>query len=131
MFEEHFEQKVERPVRLIEQKIGRNIDAVSSAQLEPQERHRASTTKCASSARGSRSRLGRRRHAVEQAARAHDGAAMSIRDGTGPVIELGPGTGPMTEALIEHGVDPARLVLVEFNPAVLRSCCASASRLRP
>ena len=35
--------------------------------------------------------------------------------GTGPVIELGPGTGPVTEALVAHGVDPARLVLVEFN----------------
>jgi phosphatidylethanolamine/phosphatidyl-N-methylethanolamine N-methyltransferase len=34
----------------------------------------------------------------------------------GPVIELGPGTGPVTEALVEQGVDPARLVLVEFNP---------------
>jgi phosphatidylethanolamine/phosphatidyl-N-methylethanolamine N-methyltransferase len=34
---------------------------------------------------------------------------------TGPVIELGPGTGPVTEALVRHGVDPARLVLVEFN----------------
>jgi phosphatidylethanolamine/phosphatidyl-N-methylethanolamine N-methyltransferase len=36
--------------------------------------------------------------------------------GDGPVIELGPGTGPVTEALIEHGVHPSRLVLVEFNP---------------
>jgi phosphatidylethanolamine/phosphatidyl-N-methylethanolamine N-methyltransferase len=36
-------------------------------------------------------------------------------EGTGPVIELGPGTGPVTEALVAHGVDPARLVLVEFN----------------
>ena len=35
----------------------------------------------------------------------------------GPVIELGPGTGPVTEALIGEGVDPQRLVLVEFNPA--------------
>lgn len=35
---------------------------------------------------------------------------------TGPVIELGPGTGPVTEALVQRGVDPARLVLVEFNP---------------
>src|ERR1700730_13738410 len=34
---------------------------------------------------------------------------------SGPVIELGPGTRPVTEALIEQGVDPARLVLVEFN----------------
>ena len=37
-------------------------------------------------------------------------------DVPGPVIELGPGTGPVTEALVAHGVDPARLVLVEFNP---------------
>jgi phosphatidylethanolamine/phosphatidyl-N-methylethanolamine N-methyltransferase len=36
--------------------------------------------------------------------------------GAGPVIELGPGTGPVTDALVAHGVDPARLVLVEFNP---------------
>jgi len=34
----------------------------------------------------------------------------------GPVIELGPGTGPVTEALVAQGVDPGRLVLVEFNP---------------
>ncbi len=36
--------------------------------------------------------------------------------GTGQVIELGPGTGPVTEALVEHGIDPGRLILVEFNP---------------
>src|SRR5271167_2187264 len=39
---------------------------------------------------------------------------------TGPVVELGPGTGPVTEALVEAGVDPARLVLVEFNPTFCR-----------
>lgn len=39
---------------------------------------------------------------------------------TGPVVELGPGTGPVTEALVERGVDPGRLVLVEFNPAFCR-----------
>ena len=33
----------------------------------------------------------------------------------GPVIELGPGTGPVTEALVQHGIDPKRLILVEFN----------------
>ncbi len=38
----------------------------------------------------------------------------------GPVIELGPGTGPVTEALVEQGVDPSRLVLVEFNPDFCR-----------
>ena len=35
---------------------------------------------------------------------------------SGPVVELGPGTGPITSALIEHGVDQKRLVLVEYNP---------------
>lgn len=34
---------------------------------------------------------------------------------TGPVIELGPGTGPVTAALVDRGIDPSRLVLVEFN----------------
>jgi phosphatidylethanolamine/phosphatidyl-N-methylethanolamine N-methyltransferase len=38
----------------------------------------------------------------------------------GPVVELGPGTGPITEALVDRGVDPARLVLVEFNPVFCR-----------
>ncbi len=38
----------------------------------------------------------------------------------GPIIELGPGTGPVTEALVEHGIDPARLVLLEFNPTFCR-----------
>jgi phosphatidylethanolamine/phosphatidyl-N-methylethanolamine N-methyltransferase len=38
----------------------------------------------------------------------------------GPVVELGPGTGPVTDALIQHGVDPARLVLVEFDPTFCR-----------
>eukprot|EP01035_Chromulina_nebulosa_P050463 gene50463-68611_t len=36
---------------------------------------------------------------------------------TGPVIELGPGTGAITTALVAHGIDQKRLVLVEFNPA--------------
>jgi len=37
-------------------------------------------------------------------------------DSKGPVIELGAGTGAITNALIEHGVDQKRLVLVEYNP---------------
>src|ERR1700737_991675 len=32
----------------------------------------------------------------------------------GAIIELGPGTGPITEALIAQGIDPLRLVLIEF-----------------
>jgi phosphatidylethanolamine/phosphatidyl-N-methylethanolamine N-methyltransferase len=37
-------------------------------------------------------------------------------DSDGPVIELGPGTGAITNALLAHGVDQKRLVLVEYNP---------------
>ncbi len=39
---------------------------------------------------------------------------------TGPVVELGPGTGPVTEALVAAGVEPSRLVLVEFDPTFCR-----------
>ena len=39
------------------------------------------------------------------------------RHATGPVIELGPGTGAITNALVEHGVDQKRLVLVEYSPS--------------
>ena len=38
-------------------------------------------------------------------------------DSSEPVVELGPGTGAITNALIEHGVDQKRLVLVEYNPS--------------
>jgi phosphatidylethanolamine/phosphatidyl-N-methylethanolamine N-methyltransferase len=41
-------------------------------------------------------------------------------ESAGPVVELGPGTGPVTEALVEAGVAPSRLVLVEFNSAFCR-----------
>jgi phosphatidylethanolamine/phosphatidyl-N-methylethanolamine N-methyltransferase len=35
----------------------------------------------------------------------------------GPIVELGPGTGPVTAALLERGIDPSRLVLVEYDDA--------------
>jgi phosphatidylethanolamine/phosphatidyl-N-methylethanolamine N-methyltransferase len=38
----------------------------------------------------------------------------------GPILELGAGSGPVTRAIIERGVDPARLVLVEFDPDFAR-----------
>jgi phosphatidylethanolamine/phosphatidyl-N-methylethanolamine N-methyltransferase len=38
----------------------------------------------------------------------------------GLVIELGPGTGAVTTALVEQGIEPSRLVLVEFNPTFCR-----------
>lgn len=34
----------------------------------------------------------------------------------GPVIELGPGTGAITEALLERGIAPSQLFLIEFDP---------------
>src|ERR1700749_4849396 len=51
----------------------------------------------------------------------------------GPVVELGPGTGAITNALIEHGVDQKRLVLVEYNPgfcALLRERYPQAQVVR-
>jgi phosphatidylethanolamine/phosphatidyl-N-methylethanolamine N-methyltransferase len=45
-------------------------------------------------------------------------------DSDAPVIELGPGTGAITAALVERGVDPSRLVLLEYDPgfcALLRN----------
>jgi phosphatidylethanolamine/phosphatidyl-N-methylethanolamine N-methyltransferase len=38
----------------------------------------------------------------------------------GIVVELGPGTGPVTQALIEAGMVPERLVLVEYDPGFCR-----------
>src|SRR5262245_15296346 len=34
----------------------------------------------------------------------------------GPIVELGPGTGAVTAALVERGVQPERLILIEFLP---------------
>ena len=53
--------------------------------------------------------------AVGQAARPHHGAICRCQF-PGPVVELGPGTGAITNALIEHGIDQKRLVLVEYDP---------------
>ncbi|MGE0005765.1 MAG: class I SAM-dependent methyltransferase [Parvibaculaceae bacterium] len=36
------------------------------------------------------------------------------------VVEIGPGTGPFTRALLEAGVEPARLLLVEFDAEFVR-----------
>lgn len=50
----------------------------------------------------------------------------------GMVLELGPGTGVVTEALVERGLDPTRLVLVEANPdfcSLLRTRYPSATVL--
>ena len=38
----------------------------------------------------------------------------------GLIVELGPGTGPVTRSLIEAGVQPERLTLVEYDPEFCR-----------
>ena len=43
-------------------------------------------------------------------------ASFVDKDAKGPVVELGPGTGAITAALLAHGIEQKRLVLVEFNP---------------
>lgn len=38
----------------------------------------------------------------------------------GPILELGPGTGVFTKALLERGIAPERLILIEFNADFVR-----------
>jgi phosphatidylethanolamine/phosphatidyl-N-methylethanolamine N-methyltransferase len=38
----------------------------------------------------------------------------------GLIVELGPGTGPVTQSLIETGVAPERLLLIEYDPGFCR-----------
>src|SRR5215212_8622987 len=114
LFEEHFEQKVELPFRRTGQKIGRNIEThirrferKNGVRLDDEVRFIGSWINkplAVGSVTPSSKPLAR---TMAQYVDPH---------GDGPVIELGPGTGPITEALVEHGVDPSRLVLIEFNP---------------
>jgi phosphatidylethanolamine/phosphatidyl-N-methylethanolamine N-methyltransferase len=49
--------------------------------------------------------------------------AMAAATGSPPhglIVELGPGTGPVTQSLIETGVAPQRLVLVEYDASFCR-----------
>ena len=39
-----------------------------------------------------------------------------LEDTTGPIVEIGPGTGVFTKAILDRGVSPERLTLVETNP---------------
>jgi phosphatidylethanolamine/phosphatidyl-N-methylethanolamine N-methyltransferase len=60
--------------------------------------------------------------AVAPSGRALAGA-MAAAIGSPPrglVVELGPGTGPVTRSLIEAGLAPERLVLVEYDAAFCR-----------
>jgi phosphatidylethanolamine/phosphatidyl-N-methylethanolamine N-methyltransferase len=50
--------------------------------------------------------------------------------GDGLVVELGPGTGPVTKALIEEGVPPEQLILVEYEGAFCRLLAERFPRVR-
>ena len=111
--EQHFEEKVERPFRLIEERISRKIES-RLRRFEETNRIRLNDE-----VRFIRSwiekplAMGAVTPSSKQLARTM--ARYVDADGTGPVIELGPCTGPVTEALLEHGVDEQRLVLLEFD----------------
>jgi phosphatidylethanolamine/phosphatidyl-N-methylethanolamine N-methyltransferase len=51
-------------------------------------------------------------------------------DLAGPVLELGPGTGVITEALLERGLAPGRLTLVEYDPDLAASLTARLGGVR-
>ena len=57
-------------------------------------------------------------------------AAAAGSPSQGLIVELGPGTGPVTQALIEAGVAPERLVLVEYDRGLLPASQTSVSRPR-
>jgi len=67
-------------------------------------------------------------------------AFLSSAGGAEDFIELGAGTGAITEALLRHGIQPRRLVVVERDPALaevlrsrfrgLRVVCGDAAELR-
>jgi phosphatidylethanolamine/phosphatidyl-N-methylethanolamine N-methyltransferase len=114
LIEQHFEEKVERPFRLIEQRISRNIEIrlrrfgeKNGIRLNDEMRFIRSWIEKPLT-------MGAVTPSSKQLARTM--ARYVDRDGDGPVIELGPGTGPVTEALLAHGVEEKRLVLLEFNP---------------
>src|SRR5215207_8736368 len=47
-------------------------------------------------------------------------AACVPADGKGSIVELGGGTGAVTQALLERGIAPERLLVVERSPAFVQ-----------
>jgi phosphatidylethanolamine/phosphatidyl-N-methylethanolamine N-methyltransferase len=47
-------------------------------------------------------------------------AAAAMAEGNGRIVELGAGTGSVTQALLEAGVAPQRLIAVELDPHLAR-----------
>jgi phosphatidylethanolamine/phosphatidyl-N-methylethanolamine N-methyltransferase len=51
-------------------------------------------------------------------------------DGQGPIVELGPGTGVVTYALLQRGIAPHRLVLLEYDQDFCTLLAARYPRVR-
>lgn len=51
--------------------------------------------------------------------------ALGVETVDGPIVEIGAGTGSFTRAILDRGIDPARLTLLEMNP---RFCSILAER---
>ena len=56
-------------------------------------------------------------------------AAQVDPSGTAPVLELGPGTGVVTEALIERGIAPERIVAIEYDRDFARRVASRFPRM--
>ncbi|PLX38735.1 MAG: phospholipid methyltransferase [Hyphomicrobiales bacterium] len=54
-------------------------------------------------------------------------AALVEPEREGPIVELGPGTGVVTKAILDRGIDPGRLILIEYN----RDFCTLLKRRFP
>ncbi|MGI3171516.1 class I SAM-dependent methyltransferase [Pseudooceanicola sp. C21-150M6] len=39
-----------------------------------------------------------------------------VENVTGPIVEIGPGTGSFTKVILQRGIAPERLILMELNP---------------
>jgi phosphatidylethanolamine/phosphatidyl-N-methylethanolamine N-methyltransferase len=56
--------------------------------------------------------------------------ARQIEPAAGPVLEIGPGTGVISEAILERGVAPTQLTLVEYDEELARHLAARFARVQ-
>jgi phosphatidylethanolamine/phosphatidyl-N-methylethanolamine N-methyltransferase len=56
--------------------------------------------------------------------------ARQIDPAAGPVLEIGPGTGVISEAILERGVAPSQLTLVEYDEELARYLASRFSRVQ-
>ena len=56
--------------------------------------------------------------------------ACQIEPAAGPVLEIGPGTGVISEAILERGVSPSQLTLVEYDEELARHLAARFPQTR-